>query len=318
MSHPRTGFAVVVLALLSIAAPSYAQTIGTFRWQLQPYCNVLTLTVTQQGSNYTLDGTDDRCGGGNQPGSAVGLAYLTPLGLIGFGITSVLPNGTPLHIESTISFTNLSGTWRDSAGNSGTLVFTAGAPVAGAPRPTPSGGIAPASITNVQIANNAVMGANIAPASITNAHIANNAVTGANILNGSVTIAELADPPRAAFADGDQSVTLTFADVVVRTVSMTAPAAGRVIVNASGYFVFDFTTFDSARCSITTGTTIEFTGFIPAAEATEMGMAILPFAGTRGFAVPAGAHTFNLVCNLFSGTARVENTSLTATFTPGP
>ena len=140
-------FRMLVLLALGVALPAVsaqAQPIGSFRWQLQPYCNVITVNVTQQGDIYTLDGTDDRCGGGNQPASAIGIAYLTPLGLVGFGITSVLPNGTPVHTEATISIASLNGTWRDSGGNNGTFIFTPGAPVAGTPRPIPSGGIAPA------------------------------------------------------------------------------------------------------------------------------------------------------------------------------
>lgn len=35
--------------------PVRAQPIGTFRWQLQPYCNIVTLNVTQHGAVFTLD-----------------------------------------------------------------------------------------------------------------------------------------------------------------------------------------------------------------------------------------------------------------------
>ena len=128
--------AALCLALSSTSA--YAQSRGTFRWQLQPFCNVITVDVTQHGDIYVLDGTDDRCGDSNQPGSAVGIAYLTPLGLVGFGITTVLPGGTPLHTEATLSLSSLGGTWRDSAGNSGAFVFNGALPGA-TPRPIPSG-----------------------------------------------------------------------------------------------------------------------------------------------------------------------------------
>lgn len=47
-----------------MAAPVGAQTLGTFRFQLQPYCNVVTLTIVQQGAQYQLTGTDDQCGAG--------------------------------------------------------------------------------------------------------------------------------------------------------------------------------------------------------------------------------------------------------------
>ena len=36
-----------------IASTAEAQSLGTFRWQLQPFCNVVTVNVTQQGAVYT-------------------------------------------------------------------------------------------------------------------------------------------------------------------------------------------------------------------------------------------------------------------------
>lgn len=61
MAKPRDALVVCCLGLPWLAVPATAQPLGTFRWQLQPYCNVLTLNVVQ-GGVYTLDGTDDRCG----------------------------------------------------------------------------------------------------------------------------------------------------------------------------------------------------------------------------------------------------------------
>jgi hypothetical protein len=128
------------------------------------------------------------CGDGNQPGSAADIAYLTPLGLVGFGITTVLPGGTPVPTEATLSLSSLGGTWRDSAGNSGTFVFNGALPGA-TPRPIPSGNISPASVTNI--------------------HIANNAVTTANIVDASITSVDILDAPRAQFAGGGQFRPLT-------------------------------------------------------------------------------------------------------------
>jgi hypothetical protein len=34
--------------------------LGTYRWQLQPFGNLITVNVTQHGAIYVLDGTDDR------------------------------------------------------------------------------------------------------------------------------------------------------------------------------------------------------------------------------------------------------------------
>ncbi|HTM31718.1 MAG TPA: hypothetical protein VL263_10445, partial [Vicinamibacterales bacterium] len=149
--------AIATVAFAFAAAmPAAAQPLGSFRWQLQPYCNVITLAVVQQGGQYQLDGLDDQCGAAVQA-SVVGLAFQNPNGSIGFGLNIVTaPGGTPVHVDATISIATLSGTWRDSSGNSGTFIFTPGAGVPGAPRPVLPGGIAPLSITNIQIANNTI------------------------------------------------------------------------------------------------------------------------------------------------------------------
>lgn len=47
-------------ALVTGAAPLQAQTLGTFVWQLQPYCNRLTLTLTTAPSGFLAVGADDR------------------------------------------------------------------------------------------------------------------------------------------------------------------------------------------------------------------------------------------------------------------
>jgi hypothetical protein len=287
--------AALCLALSSTSA--YAQSLGTFRWQLQPFCNVITVNVTQQGAIYVLDGTDDRCGNGNQSGSAVGIAYLTPQGLVGFGITTVLPGGTPVHTEATLSLSSLGGTWRDSAGNSGAFVFNGALPGA-TPRPIPSGGIPTASITNI--------------------HIANNAVTTANIVDASITSVDILDAPRAQFAGGGQPLPLTSTAAVVRSINITAPTAGTLIVNASGYFSFpDTSTLDAARCSITTGTAVDLSRLIVFGENTANAMSNVPFGATRGFSVPAGTHTINLVCEEAYGETAVGGSEVTAIFVGG-
>jgi len=298
MNLIRTVAFTLAIGVLLPVLPAAAQPLGAFRWQLQPYCNILTLAVVQQGGQYQLDGTDDQCGAAVKA-SVVGLAFQNPDGSIGFGLSIVTaPGGIPVHVDVTIAIATLSGTWRDSAGNSGTFIFTPGAGTGGGPRPVPSGGVAPASITNIQIANNAV--------------------TSTNIVNGSVTTADLAAPPLAAFASGDQSVTLTATAVVVRSVTMNIPAAGRVIATASGYFDFldSSTTLERGRCSVTTGATIDFTHLIIQSDfaTTTVGGVFSAFSGTRGFDVPAGSLTLNLVCDEFAGNVEVQDTSLTALF----
>lgn len=129
----------IVLAVVAVLAlcrgGADAQSLGSYRWQLVPYCNVVTLSATQDGSVFTLDGYDDQCGAGTRA-SAAGTAFVNPNGSIGIGLTIVsAPSGAPVHVEASIILSTLSGTWHDNHGNSGSFVFTPGAPGAGAPRP---------------------------------------------------------------------------------------------------------------------------------------------------------------------------------------
>lgn len=148
--RPLLTIALVLLCLAAGETPAVGQSLGVFRWQMQPYCNVVQLTVTQNGGIYTLDGTDDQCGTGGQA-SATGIAFLNPGGGIGFGLTIVAtPGGTPLHVDATISLAGLSGTWRDSAGRQGPFAFTTGAGSGGAARPAP-GGLGATSVNAAQV-----------------------------------------------------------------------------------------------------------------------------------------------------------------------
>jgi hypothetical protein len=305
MSFPGK-LALFVLAVSLPTAVATAQPLGTFRWQLQPYCNVMSVTVTQQGGIYTLDGTDDLCGGA-QAASAAGIAFLNPSGPVGFGLTSVLPNGTPIHLEATINIASLNGTWRDSAGNSGSLIFTPGLGVGGAPRPVPSGGIAAGSVTAVQIAPGAVGPTQLSP----------NSVSGSNIVDGSITSADIHDGPRSAFAEGDlNSRTVPGTDTVIRSVTINAPAAGKVIVNASAFFEFpSAATLDNARCEISTTTTIDNPHALYAREYSVDAVHYVPFASTRGFDVVAGNTTFNLLCSTVSGSVNLWRSFMTAIYT---
>lgn len=137
--------ALAVSLLVALPPLVSAQTLGTFRWQMRPHCNVLTVTVTQTGGVYRVEGTDDQCGGGRDHASVQGLAFPNPDGTIGFGLTIVTaPGGQPVHVDAEISLAGLSGTWRTASGSTGPFSFTPGAPTAGDPRPTPSAAIPPA------------------------------------------------------------------------------------------------------------------------------------------------------------------------------
>lgn len=116
-----------------LAATVGAQSLGTFRWQLQPFCNVVTVNVVQAGAVFTVDGFDDQCGA-SQRASLVGTATQNPDGTIGFGLHIVtVPGGAAVALDARISVASLGGVWTDSAGNSGTFIFNGNA--GGAPRP---------------------------------------------------------------------------------------------------------------------------------------------------------------------------------------
>lgn len=166
---------VVVAVLVLTGGPGVrgqGATLGTFRWQLLPFCNVVSLTVVQQGGQYHVDGTDDLCNAPRQA-SVVGRAFPNPDGSIGLGLTTVTTIGAaPVHIDARIALDTLSGPWTDSAGNGGTFTFRPGPATGGGPRPVPPGGIAPGSITSAHLAPGAVTAAQLAPGAITTAGIA--------------------------------------------------------------------------------------------------------------------------------------------------
>jgi hypothetical protein len=92
-------FAAMGLAPMS----AEAQLIGTFKWRTEPYCNVLTLAVAQNGSVLTLSGFDQPCGS-DQRLPAQGLAVLQPAGNVTLGLTILsLPGGAPVSFEADIS-----------------------------------------------------------------------------------------------------------------------------------------------------------------------------------------------------------------------
>jgi trimeric autotransporter adhesin len=140
------------LVLFWTLAPvlAIAQSLGTFRWQLEPYCNIVTLAVTQSGAVYEVEGTDDQCGAATAA-SASGTAFLNPDGSIGFGLNIVTsPSATPVHVEASIGLATLSGTWHDSAGGTGAFRFTPNGGTGGAPRPA-AGLIGAASVNPSQV-----------------------------------------------------------------------------------------------------------------------------------------------------------------------
>jgi hypothetical protein len=127
----------LVAGLGLVATSATAQTVGTFRWQLQPYCNIITVTVTQVGAFYRLEGTDDRCGA-VETSSVIGTAFANPDGTVGMGFNVVVaPGGVPQPVSAQVTLATLSGTWSD-AQQAGQFVFTPAAGTGGSPRPVPT------------------------------------------------------------------------------------------------------------------------------------------------------------------------------------
>jgi len=130
---PMMRIAVLLIGPTWAVTSAHAQSLGTAQWQLQPFCNVVTVSITQNGGIYTLDGFDDQCGAA-QRAPLVGTATLNPDGSIGFGLHVVsVPGGQPVTVEARLSLGSFSGSWQDSAGHTG--VFAFGANTGGAPRP---------------------------------------------------------------------------------------------------------------------------------------------------------------------------------------
>lgn len=131
----RRALGVAVLSAgLTATGVATAQPLGTFRWQTQPFCNVLTLAVTQVGAAYRLEGTDDACGGAST--SVIGMAAVNGGGTVGIGLTLVSPGAIPLTLDASVNpAAGFNGTWRDSVGRTGTLLLVSGPGLGGPVRP---------------------------------------------------------------------------------------------------------------------------------------------------------------------------------------
>ena len=118
---------LTALAIAAGATSASAQIFGTFSWQMQPYCNSVTLTLTSVTGNFTLDGSDDQCGA-TKKASASGIGVFNPDGTVGLNFTIVLPTGESVDVAASVSPANGQGTWTDNGGNSGTFAFFGATP----------------------------------------------------------------------------------------------------------------------------------------------------------------------------------------------
>ena len=123
---------------------------------------------------------------------------------------------------------------------------------------------------------------------------------------------------RAAHDAGVATITLTNADVVVRSVTIVPTADGKVVATAAASMRRGDVNQFIGRCSVTTGTAVDvatahyvtFAGAGTISEAQSL-------VGTRGFDVVKNVPvTVRLVCDRDSGTGGITASSLTAVFAP--
>jgi hypothetical protein len=166
----------------------------------------------------------------------------------------------------------------------------------------------------LQVAKEAVTSSEIRDQSVHSVDVLDETLGGSDIRNGSLLAADLGDEAGADFASGDQNVTLG-ATAIVRSVSITAPSAGVVIVNASGVanIIPSGGISLASTCSITTGSALDSAHIISWTQAGSQPYKT-PLAATRGFSVAPGTTDFNLVCR--GAGDKLEDTSLTALFVP--
>lgn len=236
-----TVIAALGVATFAGATPAAAQVFGTFPWQMQPYCNIVTLTLTSTPAGFTLDGTDDQCGATNKA-SAVGVASFNSSGSVTLNFTIVTaPAGKPVHVSAVVSPATGTGTWTDSVGNTGTFAFfgaTSGLPA----RPLPASGLPASIITTTEIAAGAVGASDINTAEV-QARVGGSCPSGQAVAavnaNGTVVCQTAADSAgqldRSTFAFVSLPVGNGGAGVQLTTVTFVAPTTGTALLSARGY-----------------------------------------------------------------------------------
>jgi hypothetical protein len=121
------------------AAPAAAQpvqpvVIGTFHWQLQPFCSTVSVTVIQEAGQFRVQGTE-ACAPNDFSRSVYGTALLDGQGWVYLSLSTPRVQNTldGTSVYAWFQLSTLSGGWQDDGGRTGSLVPVAG-PVAGTNR----------------------------------------------------------------------------------------------------------------------------------------------------------------------------------------
>lgn len=311
-----SGIGAVALAGVLASTPVQAQPLGSFTWQLQPFCNKVIVTVTQNGSIYTLDGYDDQCAAA-QRAPLVGIATPNPDGSIGFGLNIVtVPSGKNVHVEARIDLASLGGSWSDSAGNSGAFAFNGN--VAGSARPAPT-------VSGAVLTAGSIPGTAIATGAVGSAQIANGAVGNAQIANGAVSSLQTSNEPGVAGNYTNDPVALTGAVQDVIGASMRVPRDGFVKIEVTGSWSPTSAGTDAATCQLQKGGVAAINLSQPRFALNDRGGATAGFLGFSAHRiVPVAAadnpllitsgQSFRLVCDLALGAITIDNVLVSATY----
>ena len=147
--------------------------------------------------------------------------------------------------------------------------------------------------------------------------IGKNAVGTGKIKNNTIRAKDLHTTAKPAGADAvetltDTNLSPTSADVVILSVTVTAPGPGTIIATASLYVDFNGI-LGRFACTLATDSSIG--GHYTSGE---NGDGAMPASRTRAFPVAAaGNMTINVVCREVTGDITLINPNLTAWFVPG-